>query len=82
MVQDDLDDQFEQQLRTFIEQIDSQGDTLVDEFKTRLNSETGRLVARDRIGWVAERLRNEARDQAIPAFLDRYFADDGSINGK
>lgn len=76
---DDPEESFRQQLVAFADQIDSNGDELVLKLKERIKSDTGQLVARDRIGWVEERLRNQARDQAIPEFMKKHFNSDGSI---
>lgn len=76
---EDPDEVFRRELLEFASQIDPNGDESVGQLKEKLATETGQLVALDRIGWVEERLRDEARDKAIPEFMNRYFGSDGSV---
>ena len=70
---------FRDQLNAFASQLVTDNDPLATDFKDKLQTETGLLVAFDRIGWVEEHLRRQARDRAIPAFLEKHFV--RSANG-
>lgn len=68
-----VDHKFQRDVSEFAARIVAGEDALLTKFQQTLETEAGQLVMRDRAGWMAERLRDEARDQAIPTYLSQHF---------
>lgn len=74
-----LSPRFQQQLTKFASELQTDNDSELAKFKAALQSEVGHVVARDRISWIEEELRQRATEQAIPNYLGKYFTPDGKV---
>ena len=71
-----------QRIAGLASQLETNGDPEIRKLKVALETDVGLLVVRDHVGWIQERLRGRARDEAIPIYLDRYFSADGQVRDR
>ena len=65
------------EMERFAARLNTENSQLLGEFQRTLATQAGKIVLQDRVAHVQQELRNDARDEAVPRFLQERFRRDG-----
>jgi hypothetical protein len=66
-------DSFESRLNGLAEQLAADDSELAVNFRQTLQTPAGRVAVQDQVAYIDSEMRRQARDAAVPAFLDEHF---------